>query len=147
MAKIKNPTDTETLRKRFSGWDELSPQQQARLLRLLSEPEPDWDEAETPAEVRHDTLEDIVQKAGLEVLEAGDAGEMIALAKAVTGISQRALAERVGVSNPRVAQVQQAGWAIEVQTLERFARALGYDLELRFVPVEENHPVIIARAK
>ncbi|WP_036219477.1 helix-turn-helix domain-containing protein [Calidithermus chliarophilus] len=151
MAKTKKPPhDTgdrvKPLRELFSGWDDLSPEQQERLARLLSEPEPDWGEPEDPAEARHDVVAEIVREVGVEALEAADAGALIALAKAVSGLSQRQLAERVGVSNPRVAQVQKAGQAVEVQTLERFAEAMGYTLELRFVPKDpRGGPVLVAR--
>jgi hypothetical protein len=40
----------------------------------------------------------------------------------------------VGVANPRVAQIQKAGNAIEIPTLAKYAEALGYDLEIAFVP-------------
>lgn len=36
--------------------------------------------------------------------------------------------------------------AVEVQTLERFAEAMGYALELRFVPKDpRGGPVLVAR--
>jgi hypothetical protein len=37
------------------------------------------------------------------------------------------------VVNSRVAEIRKAGQAIEVQTLARYAEALGYDLEIVFV--------------
>jgi hypothetical protein len=37
------------------------------------------------------------------------------------------------VVNSRVAEIRKAGQAIEVQTLARYAEALGYDLEIAFV--------------
>jgi hypothetical protein len=38
------------------------------------------------------------------------------------------------VANLHVAQIQKAGNAIEIPTLAKYAEALGYDLEIAFVP-------------
>jgi ribosome-binding protein aMBF1 (putative translation factor) len=67
-------------------------------------------------------------------VEVQSAAELIRTAKEKGRISQRDLASRVGVTNPRVAQIQKAGNAIEIPTLAKYAEALGYDLEVAFVP-------------
>jgi ribosome-binding protein aMBF1 (putative translation factor) len=67
-------------------------------------------------------------------VEVQNAAELIRKAKEKGRVSQRDLASRVGVANPRVAQIQKAGNAIEIPTLAKYAEALGYDLEIAFVP-------------
>jgi DNA-binding Xre family transcriptional regulator len=66
-------------------------------------------------------------------LTARSAGELVQKAMEARKVSLRELAMRVGVVNSRVAEIRKAGQAIEVQTLARYAEALGYDLEIAFV--------------
>ncbi len=66
-------------------------------------------------------------------LTARSAGELVEKAMQSQQVSLRELAERLGVVNSRVAEIRKSGQAIEVQTLARYAQALGYDLEIAFV--------------
>jgi ribosome-binding protein aMBF1 (putative translation factor) len=94
--------------------------------------------AETkPRTLRNDADVVAMSQKDLEALfevEVQSAAELIRTAKEKGRISQRDLASRVGVANPRVAQIQKAGNAIEIPTLAKYAEALGYDLEVAFVP-------------
>jgi hypothetical protein len=74
--------------------------------------------------------------------EVPTAGDLIRRAKELEGVSQRALAERVNVQNPRVAQIQKAGNAIEIPTLARYAQAMGFDLEIAFVPKKSGKRLV-----
>jgi ribosome-binding protein aMBF1 (putative translation factor) len=66
-------------------------------------------------------------------LVARSAGELVQKAMDSQQVSLRELASRLGVVNSRVAEIRKSGQAIEVQTLARYAEALGYDLEIAFV--------------
>lgn len=66
-------------------------------------------------------------------LTARSAGELVEKAMQSQQVSLRELADRLGVVNSRVAEIRKSGQAIEVQTLARYAQALGYDLEIAFV--------------
>jgi ribosome-binding protein aMBF1 (putative translation factor) len=90
-----------------------------------------------PRTLRKDATVVALSQDDLEALfevEVRNAAELIRKAKEKGHISQRDLASRVGVANPRVAQIQKAGNAIEIPTLAKYAEALGYDLEIAFVP-------------
>ena len=79
-----------------------------------------------------------------EALVAASAGDLIGRARAARGLSMRELAAQLGVSSARVSQVQHGG-GVEVQTLVRYAQALGYELTLTLTPLE-GVPPIVAKA-
>jgi ribosome-binding protein aMBF1 (putative translation factor) len=90
-----------------------------------------------PRKLREDANVVALSQKELEALfevQVQNAAELIRTAKEKRKVSQRDLASRVGVANPRVAQIQKAGNAIEIPTLAKYAEALGYDLEIAFVP-------------
>ena len=76
-----------------------------------------------------------------EALVAASAGDLIGLARAARGLSMRELAAQLGVSSARVSQVQH-GSGVEVQTLGRYAHALGYELTLTLTPLEGGPPIV-----
>jgi plasmid maintenance system antidote protein VapI len=78
------------------------------------------------------TPEQISQTIKAE-LTARSAGELVHKAMDAQQVSLRELASRLGVVNSRVAEIRKSGQAMEVQTLARYAEALGYDLEIAFV--------------
>jgi ribosome-binding protein aMBF1 (putative translation factor) len=91
----------------------------------------------TPRTLREGANVVAMSQKDLEALfevQVQNAAELIRKAKEKRRVSQRDLANRVGVANPRVAQIQKAGNAIEIPTLAKYAEALGYDLEIAFVP-------------
>ncbi len=91
----------------------------------------------TPRTLRKEAKVGAMSQKDLEALfevEVQNAAELIRKAKEKRRVSQRDLASRLGVANPRVAQIQKAGNAIEIPTLAKYAEALGYDLEIAFVP-------------
>ena len=78
-----------------------------------------------------------------EALVAASAGDLIGRARAARGLSMRELAAQLGVSSARVSQVQHgSGGGIEVQTLVRYAHALGYELTLTLTPLEGGPPIV-----
>jgi transcriptional regulator with XRE-family HTH domain len=60
-------------------------------------------------------------------------GEAIKTAIEERGLTQGALAERLGLSQPRVGQLTQKERDLNLQTLDSVADAMGFDLELRLV--------------
>jgi|GEM_PF-2369297 len=76
-----------------------------------------------------------------EALVAASAGDLIGRARAARGLSMRELAAQLGVSSARVSQVQH-GERVEVQTLVRYARAMGYELTLTLTPLEGGAPIV-----
>jgi transcriptional regulator with XRE-family HTH domain len=57
-------------------------------------------------------------------------------AREQAGISQRELAERLGCTQPAISQAEAGGASLSVATLQRFADALGCDLQLAIVSRE-----------
>lgn len=94
--------------------------------RLSAEMEPEEIEAQVEGELRLRAV-----------------GELIAQARKLQGVSHRDLAQRVGVRHPRVVQVEQ-GENLEVATLYSYAEALGYTLEIAFVPKTKG-PKLVAK--
>lgn len=52
------------------------------------------------------------------------------------GLTQRELADRLGCSQPAISQAEAGGASLSIATLQRFADALGCDLQLDIVPRE-----------
>jgi ribosome-binding protein aMBF1 (putative translation factor) len=75
-----------------------------------------------------------LEQAASEMIIVHTVGEMLAKARSETQLSTRQLAKKVTVSHPRVLAVEKTDTQIEVQTLVRYAQAMGYDVKLSFVP-------------
>ena len=60
-------------------------------------------------------------------------GELLRQAREQAGITQRELAERLGCTQPAISQAEAGGASLSIATLQRFADALGCDLQLAIV--------------
>lgn len=67
-------------------------------------------------------------------------GHLLKKAFRLTGLSQKVLADRLGVSEGRVSQVLNADGALRVATAARYLRAMGYTLEIDADPASEDVP-------
>ncbi|PZA06052.1 MULTISPECIES: helix-turn-helix domain-containing protein [unclassified Meiothermus] len=73
-----------------------------------------------------------LRQAYREVLDE-ELGEVLRSLRKKRGLSQKDLAERLGVQRSRVAQIENTeGLSLSLETLARFASALGYRLILTF---------------
>ena len=72
---------------------------------------------------------------------------MLSSAKDRVGITNRELAERVGVSEGRVSQVLGSDGNLRIATIARFLRALGYEIELVARPTAPDLPSIGRRSR
>jgi len=125
------------------GWDEATALEMVTLLENVTDEEidggglaqptpPDPNGVPHPDEWTPARIREVVQSEfALE-----QAGKLIEQAREKRGLSTRELALKVGVSQPRVIQVQNAGETLNLTTLVKFAGALGYRLRLEFVPEE-----------
>ncbi len=96
-----------------------------------------------PAKLSLPTSPDELAVQVEEALVAASAGDLIGRARAARGLSMRELALQLGVSSARVSQVQHGGGGgVEVQTLVRYAHALGYELTLTLTPLEGGPPIV-----
>ncbi len=85
--------------------------------RLLADPE---------AKAAYDALEPAYQLARLRIAQ---------------GLTQAEVAERAGVRQPNIARLEAGKHEPTLGLLRRVAAALGYRLDVRFVPVEEGEGV------
>ena len=61
-------------------------------------------------------------------------GALIRAARQAEGLTQAALARRLGITQPSVARLEAAGDEVTVATLQRALNAMGRTLELTVVP-------------
>jgi transcriptional regulator with XRE-family HTH domain len=94
-----------------------------------------------------DTDFDIAQPAKVPPPSALGAGHLILVARELTGLSQRRLAERIGTSQPGLATVESGNRLPTVRTLMRVAAAAGFDLVigLRRKGAAEPDPATLER--
>ncbi len=69
-------------------------------------------------------------------IQAAKVGELVKMARKVRKISVRDLAKKINVSHPRVLEVENSDSTLELQTLVRYANALGFKVKVSFAPVE-----------
>jgi len=63
-----------------------------------------------------------------------DAGHLVRTARRRAGLTQAALAERAGVSQPVIAAYERSRREPTLPTLRKLVRAAGFDLDLELVP-------------
>lgn len=88
-------------------------------------------------EVKARALADPKVKAAYDALEPAYQLARLRIAK---GLTQEELAERTGLKQPNIARMETGRATPTLDTLRRVAEALGYRVEVRFVPVEEDLP-------
>jgi transcriptional regulator with XRE-family HTH domain len=67
-----------------------------------------------------------------------DGGQYVREARRRAGLTQRALAERAGVSQPQVARVESGRTEASFDRVLQLVRACGFDLEIHVVPLDED---------
>jgi transcriptional regulator with XRE-family HTH domain len=65
--------------------------------------------------------------------EAHQIGQYVRAHRERAGLSQQALADKLGCSQPAISQLEVGNASLSIATLQRIAEALGYDLEVGFV--------------
>lgn len=63
----------------------------------------------------------------------------------LTGVTQKALADRLGVGESRVSQILSGNGNIQISTFAKVMRGLGYKIELKAVPAENGVPALPER--
>lgn len=69
-----------------------------------------------------------------------DALVLLQTALSSTGVTQKQLADTLGIGESRVSQVINGDGNIKLTTLARYMRALGYAVTVSVTPVERNIP-------
>ena len=70
--------------------------------------------------------------------------QLLRSARATAGLTLAEAAGHLGVTRSRVHQLEQEGANLELHTLQRYANALGYDLQIVFVPRGHDTPTLRA---
>jgi transcriptional regulator with XRE-family HTH domain len=75
-------------------------------------------------------------------------GGLLRLARIEYGFTAQEVAERAGVSPSRISQVERAelDGTLQLDTLDRFATALGYRLRYELVPADEQAAVLASES-
>lgn len=77
-------------------------------------------------------------------------GVLLRQAREQAGITQRELAERLGCTQPAISQAEAGGASLSISTLQRFADALGCDLQVgvvsRDVALSQGMPTALRQA-
>jgi transcriptional regulator with XRE-family HTH domain len=75
-------------------------------------------------------------------------GGLLRLARREQGLTVQEVAERAGVTPSRISQVERAEieGTLQLDTLDRCATALGYQLRYEFVPDGERHPMLASES-
>jgi ribosome-binding protein aMBF1 (putative translation factor) len=75
-----------------------------------------------------------VRKAFEEERKVLRIGLALAAARMKRGLSQREMAKQIGTSAPQISRTEKHPEHSTVQTLERYAHAVGMELDFRLVP-------------
>jgi transcriptional regulator with XRE-family HTH domain len=73
------------------------------------------------------------------------AGQFLREARLRAGMTQKAVAERVGVSQPLVARIERGAVEPTLDRLLGLVRACGFDLDIRVVPLDEDAWTLVER--
>ena len=75
-------------------------------------------------------------------------GGLLRLARREQGLTVQEVAERAGVTPSRISQVERAEieGTLQLDTLDRFATALGYQFRYELVPDGERHPMLASES-
>lgn len=71
-----------------------------------------------------------------------DALVLLQTALSTTGVSQKQLAEILGIGESRVSQVVNGDGNVKLTTFARYMRALGYSVTLDVMPIDSGVPVL-----
>ena len=86
------------------------------------------------------TLVDLLGKVLLEQSLA----QLLYSARETAGLSLAHTAKRSGLTRSRVQELEQEGADLDLDTLQRYANALGYDLQIVFIPRGGDAPTLRA---
>jgi DNA-binding XRE family transcriptional regulator len=86
-----------------------------------------------------------IREVLLESLVTETLGDMLQQARQERNITGETLGKRMGVSKSRIAQLEALkSDKVELQTLTQYARALGYQVNISFIPEESKGKVLSA---
>jgi DNA-binding XRE family transcriptional regulator len=86
-----------------------------------------------------------IREVLLQSLVSETLGDLLQQARQARKITGEKLGKRIGVSKARIAQLEGLeGGQVELQTLAQYAHALGYRININFVPQEEDGKVFSA---
>ena len=116
----------------------LSPERKAKLEAMRGQP-PRLAKMMTPSQATPITeLQKIVEK----MIASQAIGEGLRLARKQRRLTTRQLAQALGVSQSRVVHMEQASDSLEIQTVARVAKQLGYRVLVQLIPEDANESAI-----
>jgi ribosome-binding protein aMBF1 (putative translation factor) len=86
-----------------------------------------------------------IEQAVEELYLTESIGEALRAAREAQKLSGTKLAQRLGIGRSRISQLERKDHDLALHTLYRVLDALGYDLELTFIPREGGKVITVAR--
>lgn len=117
----------------------LSPERKAKLEALRGQP-PRLAKM-TPSQNQATPIDEL-QKIVEEMIASQAIGEGLRLARKQRRLTTRQLAQALGISQSRVVHMEQASDSLEIQTVARVAKQLGYRVLVQLIPEDANESAI-----
>lgn len=114
---------------------EISPETELLLERMMKQP-PRVAIVRNDYHTKSTTPQEIQQIVDGFVLTK-NLGDLLRQARQNRKLSTRAMAAKVGVTQPRVIAVEKAQTQLEIETLVRFATAANYRVNVQLIPMDE----------
>ena len=115
----------------------LSPERKAKLETMRGKPS----RLAKTTSSQATPIEDL-QKLVEEMIASQAIGEGLRLARKQRRLTTRQLAQALGVSQSRVVHMEQASDSLEIQTVARVAKQLGYRVLVQLIPEDANESAI-----
>lgn len=110
----------------------------SKALQSLIDSLPSKSEIETPAQSKAGSRAEMMAFFD-DLISYKRLGEALKAAREQQGLSTRALAKQVDLSHTRIQAIESANETLEIQTVVKIAEALGYRINVQFIPDTKNH--------
>lgn len=110
----------------------------SKALQSLIDSLPSKSDIETPAGSQAGTRAEMMAFFD-DLISYKRLGEALKAAREQQGLSTRALAKQVDLSHTRIQAIESANETLEMQTVVKIADALGYRVNVQFIPNTESH--------
>jgi DNA-binding XRE family transcriptional regulator len=118
----------------------LSPERRTKLEAMRGKP-PRLANMMTPAEVKPTPIPELEAMVN-QMIASQAIGQGLKLARKQRKLTTRQLASALGVSQSRVVHIEQANDSLEIQTVARVAKQLGYRVLVQLIPENASEAAI-----
>ncbi len=118
----------------------LSPERRAKLEAMRGQP-PRLASMMTPAEIQPTPIPELESMVN-QMIASQAIGQGLKLARKQRKLTTRQLASALGISQSRVVHIEQANDSLEIQTVARVAKELGYRVLVQLIPENASEAAI-----